>query len=579
MNLATAAKWSPVSPSSARLVDRAPPGPVVVGESGVRPARLGVAQQVEGVHKWLLSPGVETHDAEAALRYHEQTKHSLESLRRASRGLDWANQPLPYKDYPTLPPMALPTRFAASTMSALDATAGPSRSAGHSVPNLETLARLCHFSNGVLRRRRHAGGEIGFRAAACTGALYHIELYLVVAKLPGLAAGVYHFGAHDDSLRRLRSGDHRGALVEATAGEPAIRSAPVIVVLTSTFWRNAWKYQTRAYRHSYWDAGTILANLLACAAAARLPTRVVLGFVDSVVNDLLDVDGEREAAVALIPVGSTLEEPPPAPPRALLGLPTARLSPTEVDYPGIRAVHRASCLSSPALPGWRASYPVRPPEPAAGHMVALPAVDATMLPDDPIETVIRRRGSTRRFSLDHIGIGQLTAIVDRALATVSLDCIGPLSGPLSYPYLIAHAVDGLAPGAYYLHRSTRELERLRTGSYRQTAGRLALGQELAAEAAVNVYFLADLDAILGHFGNRGYRLAQLHAAIAAGRIYLAAYALGLGATGLTFFDDDVTEFFAPHAKGRSVMFLIAVGKSLKRERRPTDTGRKLAGGY
>ena len=53
-------------------------------------------------------------------------------------------------------------------------------------------------------------------------------------------------------------------------------------------------------------------------------------------------------------------------------------------------------------------------------------------------------------------------------------------------------------------------------------------------------------------------------AILAGKLYLAAYAQRLGASGLTFFDDDVTEFFSPHAEGMSVMFLIALGKSVKR---------------
>ena len=48
-----------------------------------------------------------------------------------------------------------------------------------------------------------------------------------------------------------------------------------------------------------------------------------------------------------------------------------------------------------------------------------------------------------------------------------------------------------------------------------------------------------------------------------GKLYLAAYAQGLGATGLTFFDDDVAAFFSPHAEGKSVMFLVAVGKSAK----------------
>lgn len=80
-----------------------------------------------------------------------------------------------------------------------------------------------------------------------------------------------------------------------------------------------------------------------------------------------------------------------------------------------------------------------------------------------------------------------------------------------------------------------------------------------ADAAVNIYFLVDLDPVLSRFGNRGYRAAQLAAATAAGKLYLAADALRLGATGLTFFDDDVTASVSPRAAGRSVLFLFLIG--------------------
>jgi nitroreductase len=76
---------------------------------------------------------------------------------------------------------------------------------------------------------------------------------------------------------------------------------------------------------------------------------------------------------------------------------------------------------------------------------------------------------------------------------------------------------------------------------------------------------------LTRFGNRGYRAAQLEASIIAGKIYLAAYAQRLGATGLTFYDDGVTEFFSPHARGKSVMFLVALGKRAKRTPAKVDT--------
>ena len=93
---------------------------------------------------------------------------------------------------------------------------------------------------------------------------------------------------------------------------------------------------------------------------------------------------------------------------------------------------------------------------------------------------------------------------------------------------------------------------------------LGLGQELPADVSVNIFCLVELPPLLERFGNRGYRAAQLESAIIGGKVYLAAYGQRLGATGLTFFDDEVIQFFSPHAAGKSVMFLTAVGKPVKR---------------
>ena len=117
---------------------------------------------------------------------------------------------------------------------------------------------------------------------------------------------------------------------------------------------------------------------------------------------------------------------------------------------------------------------------------------------------------------------------------------------------------------HVFHRQRNVLELLREGNFRREAGYLGLGQELPADASVNIFCLADVSPILERFGNRGYRAAQLEAAIIGGKCYLAAYGQQLGATGLTFFDDDVTEFFSPHAAGKSVMFLTALGKPAKK---------------
>jgi SagB-type dehydrogenase family enzyme len=499
-------------------------------------------------------------DEMSALEYHERTKHSPASVQSSRHFLDWEIQPRPFKIYTDLQPIPLPEPVPASDAAAIPSIASPGADRAH-VPSLATLARLLHFSAGVTRKRVYPGGTMYFRAAACTGALYHIDLYLVCGDLPGLPAGVYHFGPHDFALRRLRAGDFRQVVVNATAAEPTAAKAPVLVISTSTFWRNAWKYQSRTYRHCFWDNGTILANLFAVAAADEVPARLVLGFVDGTINQLLGLETEREVALSIVTIGHDPKtDLKAAPEMPALSLQTMPLSSREVDYPAIRAAHVTSSLIAPhEVEAWRGVLQRVSPT-TEGKLVPLrPLADP---PSTTLDRAILRRGSARAFARKSISFAQLSTMLASATGHLSADFLEtkPVAGQaLGDPYVIVNAVDDLPSGAYVYHGRRRQLELLKAGDFRREAGHLDLGQPLAADASVNVYVLVDLQAVIGRFGDRGYRAAQLEAAVMGGRLYLAAYALGLGATGLTFFDDDVTRFFSPHAEGKAVMFLVALG--------------------
>jgi SagB-type dehydrogenase family enzyme len=511
---------------------------------------------------------------QATWDYHNGTKHSYESIRRNPHTLDWENQPIPFKIYSDLKPIPLPQNLSSGKKSALEALAmSVTAMEAPVIPSLQTLAEILFFSAGITRRKQYPGGEILFRAAACTGALYHIDLYIVCGDLPGLDAGVYHFGPHDFALRQLRPGDCRGILMRATANEPAIAKAPLIVVSASTYWRNAWKYQARAYRHCYWDNGTILANLLAAAAVRHVPAKVVVGFQDGLVNDLLGLHPVREGALTLTTLGnSAVKSEPSFRVAEPLICETMPLSKKEIDYPAIRAMHEASSLESETeVSAWRkrgsrtTPSVTRAPSPASTQRtISLQPYGGDEGPRDTFEEVVRRRGSTREFAREAISFRQFSTMLDRAIQGITSDFCGPDGAPLNDIYMIVNAVENLPAGAYVLHREARALELLKKGDFRREAGYLGLGQEIPADCSVALFFLTDLDKVLGRLGNRGYRAAQLEASIAGGKLYLAAYAQGLGASGLTFFDDDVTEFFSPHAAGKSVMFLIALGRSVKR---------------
>ncbi len=509
------------------------------------------------------------HEIHAAWKYHDGTKHSYRSIGEHPHLLDWANRPQPFKIYPEVEPLPLPRDVPQTGVTALSAISEPAPSPRtDSVPGLPDLARLLYFSAGITKQRAYPGGEIYFRAAACTGALYEIELYVVTGDLPGLDAGVYHFNPADVSLRLLRKGDFRRNLAQAAAMDPAVARAPATIICTGTYWRNSWKYQARTYRHFGWDNGTLLANMLAVSAASGLPAEIVLGFVDTEVNRLLDLDTRREVSLCLVAIGRASVNSLPAPKAApALGLETIPLSQHEIEYPAMLEMHDASSLASvEEVTQWRGKPRVVQCAPLAGKTVHLPRLPDEEQPKDTIEQVILRRGSTRTFDkAASLPLAQLSTIFHYATRGLPADFLKPPGEQLNDLYLIVHSVQGLKPGAYFFRRDQNALELLKEGEFRAEAHHLGLEQELPADACVDIFFLADLKRILEQYGNRGYRAVQLEAGAIGGRIYLAAYAQHLGATGLTFFDDDVITFFSPHARDKSAIFLLAIGKPLKRK--------------
>jgi hypothetical protein len=120
--------------------------------------------------------------------------------------------------------------------------------------------------------------------------------------------------------------------------------------------------------------------------------------------------------------------------------------------------------------------------------------------------------------------------------------------------LAVHGIEGVEPGAYRWHDG--DLELVRAGQFREITQQLCLDQPLGGDSAYTAFHCARLDTVFAALGARGYRVAQLEAGIASGRLSLAAFTLGDGATGLTFFDEPVRRFFATRA---SCMLVTSVG--------------------
>jgi SagB-type dehydrogenase family enzyme len=494
------------------------------------------------------------------LNYHESTKHSEISLRTSGHYLDWANKPSQFKLYEDLTSIPLPKNFPQPEAEPLMAISGGSFQTEPLNLGLTELAELLYFSAGLTRKYRF-GGELHYmRAASATGALYPIELYVVAGDVAGLDAGVYHFDPLGFQLSRIRKGDYRAEL--ATASYDGITLAPATIAFTSLAWKNAWKYEARSYRHWFWDGGVIAANLISLSASLGLPIRIVQGFEDQTVNELLGVQDEEEATICLSPIGpegyrSTdrqLKRIDPILPKV------QPLSGEETKYSGISEAHRASFLQSKEeVDKWtkvslvtsnsqRTTYPKIPLPP--------PIIEATR--SRRLGEVILQRGSTRRFARSPITLSQLSTVLRTSTGPIPRDYL-PERENLIETYFIANAVEGLAPGSYFYAPEQESLVELKRAELRQMSAYLCLGQPLFGDASVVFFLMTRLREVLGALGNRGYRTTQLEGGIVAGKIYLSAYTLGLGASGSTFYDDAVTEFFSPHAKEKSTMIAVGLG--------------------
>jgi SagB-type dehydrogenase family enzyme len=546
-----------------------------------------------------------------AIDYHEATKHSEASLMTSRHYLDFNNKPIPFKIYLELPSITLPISFPTPEVNALSCISGmisqrshhdtngltpttkTSRNSNNSsnTPELdaENLAEILFFSAGITREMKYPYGNYYMRAASATGALYPIELYVVCDDISSnLMAGVYHFSPADFTLTQIRKGTYKRYLA-AAANNQDIANSAITVVFTSFAWRNAWKYQARSYRHWFWDSGVIAANLLATTHAMRLPTRIITGFLDDNVSQLLCLEDQREAAIAMAAIGAGSSKDIIAPSQqenevdriSPLSIPKIRaLSKRgEINYPEIWELNQVSKLSSKQeIEGWISSaHRHHQLLEAASHRSQDRGTDSDNIIITPneleegiknsrsLKETILWRGSSRRFARSNISLTTLKTILYNSSRGVPMDIFRDGNSLLGI-YFIANGVDDLTPGAYFYNRngsvtsSNTSIEKIKEiASSRNISGYLCLGQSLFRDASVVFFLMTDLQAVLRSLGNRGYRASQFEAGIIAGKIYLAAYALGIGASGSTFFDDAVTEAFSPHANNKSTMIAVGVG--------------------
>ena len=350
--------------------------------------------------------------------------------------------------------------------------------------DLGQLGRLLYLAAGVVRTTERPYGTWLFRAAGSAGGRFPLELYVAIPEGTELPAGVHWYHPQEHAL--LRVGPAPGG------------GAPTVVV-TGIPWRTGWRYRERGYRHVYWDAGTMLSQLLAAAGSAGIPARLHTRFPDTAVAALVGADGTHEWPVAVVALGDdpALE--------ANGAAKTGEVDAAPRELPLVTAAQRAGDLDTLGEP-WERGAPVEVP----------------LRDSEPVEAVVLRRSSQRRMDASR-------SLPEALLRTAMSAAMRGIDVPHR---VVVHAVDGLEPGVY---RWPDLSAPSRPGALRDELLRVALGQGLAEDAAFVAIGAADVSAL----DDRSYREAQPATGLVEGRLHLLAYALGASATGMTFDDSQI----------------------------------------
>ncbi len=182
------------------------------------------------------------------IAYHDRTKHYPERYANGPGGLDWENQPDPFRRFSGAPQFRLPLAGPDESPSAASLFG-----AATVVPQSLTLERvsLClELSLGLSARKEIATSSWYLRMNPSSGNLHPTEAYAILPALQGLpgGAGVYHYAPLHHTLEQ-RARWAQGAKPDA---------AGFHVGLTSIIWREAWKYGERAFRYCQHDVGHAL---------------------------------------------------------------------------------------------------------------------------------------------------------------------------------------------------------------------------------------------------------------------------------------------------------------------------------
>lgn len=202
------------------------------------------------------------------------------------------------------------------------------------------------------------------------------------------------------------------------------------------------------------------------------------------------------------------------------------------------------------------------------HRIKLPRPDGLSV--SLVESIAERK-SVRSFSPRPLTLPQLSALLltaDGLTHTLGKYTLrsAPSGGAL-YPvdmYVVAMAIDSLAPGVYHFHAGDSSLTTLVEGNLGRRLAGAALDQGFIADAPVAIVLTARFERSTKKYADRGYRYAYIEAGSICQNIYLAATALRLGTVAVgAFIDQAVDDIIGIDGVEEAALLIMPIGYPAK----------------
>ncbi|WP_267384118.1 SagB/ThcOx family dehydrogenase [Cyanobacterium sp. uoEpiScrs1] len=499
-----------------------------------------------------------------ATHYHERTKYHPETITIKNKELDWSKQPSVFKQYKVGKTYDLTTylskKFPQDKLT----------------KQWRRLSRLLACSYGLTARLVIMGTPLYLRTAPSAGGLYPAEVYLISQGTSLLPSGLYHYQSKTHSLIHFWESDVWSDLKEACFEDITLQEAQLAIITTAIFERSAWRYEDRAYRRIMIDIGHLLGNIeLSCAINQYRP-HLIGGFVDKMINEMLYLDPDQEAAITVISLQDISNNN-----QILFNPPKITSFPSEIhtDYPPIEDgellsyFHQATEIrdleSSPS--STLTSDPSNLKD-KYNFPFCLKITTKTS-PIDwnkdliNLENTILRRRSTRAYTGENITLDELKSLLNFTYQSQDYKQTNLDPNPdyfnleLIETFVAVSGVTGLEEGCYYYAPQAQELRQIRFKNFRSELHYLCLGQDLGRDAGALIFHTADLQKAVAKYGDRAYRYLHLDAGHLGQRLNLAAIYLNLGVSGIGgFFDDHVNDILSIPLE-EAVLYITTLGRA------------------